>query len=184
MGTAETLYHVVAETGISNILLQKFQICLDNLLHVCALMVNITASSKVGSLIIVLAEAYTLFGCLCCCFIAIIILADVGRQHLVGHTFVCFSRECEPAVCIAVIDHNISNSTNAVGFELSNQTLEFCLCSERRILVEIIIWLIAHYLFGLDAFTALWKPYKVDESFHIIGLFLQDSPLGVVVRIP
>ncbi|CUQ04305.1 Uncharacterised protein [Segatella copri] len=130
MGTAETLYHVVAETGISYILLQKFQICLDNLLYVLALMVNITASSKVGSLIIVIAEANPVFFCLCCRTSTIIILADIGRQHLVSHSIVCLCREGEPAVCIAVVDHNICYCAYAVGFEFGNQTSEFSLSSE------------------------------------------------------
>ena len=65
-------------------------------------------------------------------------------------------REGEPAVCIAVVDHNICYCANAVSFEFGNQTSEFSLSSEcLGVLVEIIIWLIAHYLSSFEAFTAL-----------------------------
>ena len=60
----------------------------------------------------------------------IIILADIGRQHLVSHSIVCLCREGEPAVCIAVVDHNICYCAYAVGFEFGNQTSEFSLSSE------------------------------------------------------
>ena len=172
MATIETFHHIIAETCVTQVILQIFQICFNHLLHILALMVDITATAKIGSLIIVLAEAYTLCGSLGCSFSFIIILADVCRLHLIGHSLVGFCWEGEPSFCIAVVYHNISYCTYTGGFKLSNQTSEFCLCSERRVLIEVVIWHISHHLSGLHAFTALWKPYKVDVIFHLISLLL------------
>ena len=172
MATIETFHHIIAETGVTQIILQIFQIRFDHLLHIFALVVDVTATSKVGSLIIVLAEAYPVCGSLGCCCSAIIILADVCRLHLVGHSLVGFCREGEPAVCIAVVDDYISNSTYTSGFKLSNQTSELSLRSERRVLIKIVIWHITHHLSGLHTFSALWKPNKVDITFQLISLLL------------
>ena len=172
MATIETFHHIIAETGVTQIILQIFQIRFDHLLHIFALVVDVTATSEVCTFIIVLAEAYTIFGCLCSSLSTIIILADVCRLHLVGHSLVCFSRECIPALRIAVVDDYISNSTYTSGFKLSNQTSELSLRSERRVLIKIVIWHITHHLSGLYTFSALWKPNKVDITFQLISLLL------------
>ena len=133
-------------------------------------MIQVAAVIKVCSFIDVVAEAYTIGCCLSCSFSLIIIFANIGGQHLIGHTFVCLCREVKPALCVAMVDDNICYRTDTVSFKFGNQVPEFCLCSERRVLIEIIIWLIAHYLYCFSTFPALWKPNKVDIVFHIFGL--------------
>ena len=172
MVAIETFHHIIAETGVTQIILQIFQIRFDHLLHIFALVVDVTATSEVCTFINVLAEAYPVCGSLGCCSSAIIILADVCRLHLVGHSLICFSRECIPALRIAVVDDYISNSTYTSGFKLSNQTSELSLRSERRVLIKIVIWHITHHLSGLQTFSALWKPNKVDITFQLISLLL------------
>ena len=61
MACRKAFHHVIAETFVTQVIFQEIQVSLYHFLHVCALVVQVTAISEVIALIVVAAEANPFF---------------------------------------------------------------------------------------------------------------------------
>ena len=159
MGAAEAFDHIVAETDVAHFLHQELLVCLDHGLHIGTLVVQVAASVPVLSLVVVGAEAYTVFGGLCECLAAIIVVHNVGRQELVGGSLPCLGRESEPAVGVVVVHDYIGDGADAFRLECLYHRLQFGSRTKGRILVEVIVGVISHRA-AIETFAALGHPYQ------------------------
>ena len=152
-------------------------------MHVLALVVEVSHAWPAFTFVVVCAERDALlvgFGLGC----AIVIVGyDVGREHLIGLSVPCFSREGKPTCCVAVINDNIGDGENVLLLERADHCLQFICRTERRVLVEIIIRVVAHRR-AVEAFSALRNPHQVEISAEIIGLLGESCPLRFVERVP
>ena len=115
-----TQHHVVAETNITQIVDQRVQISLYDILHVSALMVEVAHTRPVTTCIVVLTQRHRriLFLALSIRSTTIVVPTDIGRRHLIGYTLVGLFGEIEPATDIlSVIDNHIGNRTDTLVFE-------------------------------------------------------------------
>ena len=75
---AVSLYHIIAESGIAEVVEEHVEISLHDGLHVLAVVVEVAHAAPVVAGIIVAAELYALFICLFLGLSAIIVGTDIG----------------------------------------------------------------------------------------------------------
>ena len=184
VGATESLYHVIAETCVAEVVDEVFDIGHDDGLHVAALMVEVAHSSPSFTFIVVATQRYTILLCLCGSTTTIVVGYNVGSLELICHTLVCLCRERPPAVGVMMVHYHVGNSPETFGFEGVDHRAQLCLCSETTVLVEVVIGCIAHCVVRFQALAALWYPYQVEVGCQLVGLRLQIGPLRVSKRVP
>ena len=117
MRTGKALYHIITESLITDFVDKEFLVSLDNLLHVGALMVEVTHSAPAFAFVIIGTQRETFLISLSECSATVIISYNVSRQHLVSFTVPSLCRECKPSGSITVIDNDIGNSANTFILE-------------------------------------------------------------------
>ena len=147
-------------------------------------MVEVAHAVPAFALIVVRREAIAVVVGPCQRLSAIIVADDVGTLHLIGHTLVGLGREIHPVgKILAVIDHHIGNDARTfllVGIDHGTQLF---LGTERRVLVEIIQWIIAHRG-AASGKSRLRYPKEREIVGDFFGLRFKFAPLGGRIGIP
>ena len=112
------LGHIVAETSVLQVIEQEFEVSLDNILHVCTLMVQIAHATPVLTGVVVATQRFAVLVCPSKRSAAVIVFTNVGGQHLVSNPFIGLDRKSHPIVDgLAVINHHIGNGADALALE-------------------------------------------------------------------
>ena len=177
------LHHVVAEASIAQVVLQEVQIGLYNRLHILAPVVQV-AHAVPALTRIVAAECDAEPVGLCLCLAVIVVSANVGRPHRVGHTLVRLRREPEPAVvALAVVNHHVGDGFDAILPIGIYEVAQLLLIAERAVVVlEPVQVVVAHR--RASAIAALGQPHQVERTAQLVSLRLQHRPLRVVKGVP
>ena len=133
-----TLHHVVAESGITEVVKEHVEVSLHYGLHVGAVVVKVAHAVPVVARVFIAAEAnlWCLFVSPCQSSSLVIITADVGRIHLVGSAFISFCGEVGPAgERVAMIDYHIGYGADALALEGADHGAQFGFVAERAVVI-------------------------------------------------
>ena len=159
VGCREALHHIISEARVSEVILEVPDISLDDVLHVLALVVEVAHASPVLALVVVGTERNALPGSLLGSLAAVVVGRDVSRQQLVGHPLVGLGREGEPSRGVVMVYHHVGHGTYSCSLERRYEVAQLALRAEARVLVEVIVWRVAHGLVSLQTLAALRNPY-------------------------
>ena len=113
----KAFHHIVAKACVANIFEKEFEISLYAVLYVRAQVVDVATTGPVFACVVVLRKRNALAVCPVICLSAIVVTADVGRQHLVGMPLVGLGRIVHPRATsthvVAMVDDNIGNDACA-----------------------------------------------------------------------
>ena len=155
VGAGVALHHVVAEACIAEVVEQQVEIGFHTFLHIVALVVEVAhavpAFAGVG-----IAKLNTKTVGLGLCLAVVIIGANIGGIHGIGHALIGFRREPKPAViALAVVDDNVGNGADAVSLECLDERPKLLLCAKRRTVIgEPVEIVITHA--GAATVSTLW----------------------------
>ena len=115
---AVAFYHIVAETGIAEVVEQEVEIGLDNALHILTLMVEVAHTAPAFARVVVGADAVAV-GCSPFLGRAVIVVgADISGNHLVVLTIPTLLREIYPVGEVAtVVDDHVGDGAETGGLE-------------------------------------------------------------------
>ena len=184
MRAVETLHHIIAEARISEVVLQILDVCLHDVLHVLALVVEVAHAAPSLAFIVVAAQRHAVLCCLCGGGTVIVVGNNIGSLELIGHSFICLCRESPPAIGVVMVHHNIGNGADTLRLESLNHRAQLCLGAETAVLVEEIIRGIAHGVPTLKALSALRNPDEVERRGKVVCLTLQFCPFRLCERVP
>ena len=143
-GGRESLYHIVAEARITEVVEQIVLVGLDDALYVGRLVVHVAASAPVLAGVVVLRQAHTVLLGLCEGGTAVVVLADVRALELVGLALIGLLGEGKPALGVVVVDDNVGYRAYAVLLEGGYHAAQLGLVAEGRVLVPEVQGHVAH----------------------------------------
>ena len=173
--SAVAFHHVVAETGIAQVVEQEREVGLHDPVDVLALMVDVTAAVPTFARVVVGGDGHTvLIGPVERA--AVVIVTDhIGRKHLVSLAFVGLGWKIDPRAVlskvVAMVDHHIGYHARTSILESIDHRAQLTFGAEGRTLVEIILGHIAHVV-PRTAITRLWDPDERKVGGHVVSLFL------------
>ena len=178
------LHHVVAKARVAQVVEQEAQVGLHDGLHIGALVVEVAHAAPVLARVVVARQGHALLGSLRGRCAAVVVGANVGRGHCVGHAVVGLGGEGEPvAGRLAVVDHHVGNGAYALALERADERAQLLLVAKRAVVVaEPVQVVVAHR--GAAAVAALRYPHQAEVGRQFAGLRLECGPVGVVVGVP
>ena len=177
-------HHVVAEAGIAEVVDQEVEVCLDDALHVLALVVEVAHAVPAFACVVVGAEAVAVLCGPFLCLAAVVVGDNIGGEHLVGLTVPGLRGEVYPVGDVAtVVDDDIGDGAETDGLKGLDHRAQLSLVAEGTVIVveppEIVV---AHGLRA--AVAALGNPDEVEGAGEVKGLLFEENPAGVLERVP
>ena len=185
IGSAITLSHIITEARVTQVVEQQVQVGLDDGLHIGALVVQVTHAAPVLTCIVVVAQRLAVLVSPVQRSPAVIVLADVGREHFIGHPFIHLDGEGHPVVDgLAVVDHHIGDGADTLILKGVDHRAQLRLIAKGAVIVgEPVQVIIAHRCSATSVGT-LGNPHELEKLGQLIGLGFEFCPAGIGKGIP
>ena len=162
----ETFHHIITPAHIAEIIVKEIEISLDVALHFRISVVQIAATAKIVTCIIITSrfrrhQTISHF----------IVFTNGIETELISFALIFFSREIIPVgSTVTVVDYHIFNNSRSEIAECANHVAQFLFRSERRVVIGKPINRIVSHTWVRTRATAVWHPNQIEIVGKFTGL--------------